>query len=86
MVEHGERIARTETRLDGIVDDIREIKETLKGHVQKTDERLTKIENALSEARGGWRTIVWLGGISATIGAGFGAFMAKLSPLSRYIG
>jgi hypothetical protein len=86
MVEHVERLAITETRVNHMADDIREIKDTLKGHVQKTDERLTKIENALSEARGGWRTIVWLGGISATIGAGFGAFMAKLAPLSRYIG
>lgn len=86
MVEHGERIARTETRLEAIVDDIREIKEALKVHTASVDARLTKIESTLSEARGGWRVIMWIGGAGAALGTAFGAALVKLTPLSRFIG
>lgn len=30
--------------------------------------KLDEVSATLAEARGGWRTLVWLGGLSATVG------------------
>jgi hypothetical protein len=90
MVEHGERIARTETRLEAIVDDIREIKEALKAHTASVDARLSKIETTLSERKGGWAVVLWLGGggvaLGTALGGAFTYMLGKMAPLSRFLG
>jgi len=86
MIEYGERIARTETRLEGIVDDIREIKEVIKEHAASVDARLSKIETTLSEAKGGWRVIVWIGGAGGGVGSAVTAWLLKATPLARFFG
>ena len=50
-------IAVLETRLDAI-----EAKQKV------IDEKLDAVLDKLSEARGGWRTLMWLGGAAATLG------------------
>jgi hypothetical protein len=35
----------------------------------KMDERLEAMEQQLAEARGGWRTLMWLGGAAAGLGS-----------------
>lgn len=37
--------------------------------LEKMDERMEAMETQLAEARGGWRTLVWLGGAAASMGA-----------------
>ena len=37
--------------------------------VKDMNDRLDIISVTLSEARGGWRTLMWLSGISGTVGA-----------------
>lgn len=34
------------------------------------DQKLDLVLDKLAEARGGWRTLMWLGGASSTLGAG----------------
>jgi hypothetical protein len=37
--------------------------------LMKMDERLEVMERQLAEAKGGWRTLMWLGGAAAGLGS-----------------
>lgn len=59
------QIARLEERISTIDRDMRAQTEKLEAMQQQ----LTQVLEALSEAKGGWRTLMWLGGAAATFGA-----------------
>ena len=47
------------------------------------DERLKKIEGILTEAKGGWRMLVFIGGTAAALGAVLGKAVGWLMALPR---
>ncbi len=59
------QIARLEERISTIDRDMRAQTEKL----ESMQKQLTQVLEALSEAKGGWRTLMWLGGAAATFGA-----------------
>ncbi|HTH96283.1 MAG TPA: hypothetical protein VL574_02640 [Stellaceae bacterium] len=63
--EERDRLTRNEVRIDVVCADVAEIKLT----IGEANTRLRSIEQTLSEAQGGWRTIMLLGGVGATLGA-----------------
>lgn len=62
------QIARLEERLNTVVRDMESQNEQIAAIRGQLDQVLT----ALGEARGGWKTLMWLGGAAAT----FGGFMS----------
>jgi len=58
------QIARLEERIATIDRDMRLQTERL----ELMQAQLAQVLNALSEAKGGWRTLMWLGGASAAMG------------------
>jgi hypothetical protein len=60
-----ERLARLEARMDGVYDDVKEMREDVRA-----------IRDTLTEARGGWKTLLLVGGAAGT----FGALAAKILP------
>lgn len=44
-------------------------------------EQMAQVLQALSEAKGGWRTLLWLGGAVATGGAGIGWALSHIKVL-----
>jgi hypothetical protein len=65
-------IARLEGRVEALEGVIRRQADQIKDLANKLDEVL----NTLHEAKGGWRALMWLGGVSATVG-GFVAWAAN---------
>jgi prefoldin subunit 5 len=59
LAEHGADIRHLQSDMDKMVKDMDEIKETIK-----------EISKTLSEAKGGWRMFMMIGGVGATVGAG----------------
>lgn len=55
---HEAEIESLQRQLSSMESELREVKECLQS-----------IRETLSEAKGGWKTLVWLSGISATAGA-----------------
>lgn len=49
-------------------DRLLELLEKLTTKLDAFESRFDRIEDQLSQARGGWRTLMWLGGASASIG------------------
>ncbi len=47
------------------------------------DARLKRIESILTEAKGGWRMLVFIGGLSATLGAIAGKIAAWIMAVPR---
>ena len=41
----------------------------LETRIKTVDGKLDEVLSKLSEAKGGWRTLMWLGGAGATVGA-----------------
>lgn len=62
---HGSRLERLEDDLDNIRDDLRAINKSLQD-----------IRDVLMQAKGGWKTLVMVGGIGGAVGA----FLAKVLP------
>ena len=58
-------LGRAEGRLSALETNIREIKESQEAQ----GERLGNIERMLSEAKGGWKAFLMVGGIAGTMGA-----------------
>jgi len=59
------QIARLEERIATIDRDMR----AQTDKIESMQQQLTQVLEALSEAKGGWRTLMWLGGAAATFGA-----------------
>lgn len=58
-------LGRLEAKVEGVVTDVSEMRADIKA-----------IRETLAEARGGWRTLAWVSGASAS----FGALVVKLFP------
>lgn len=57
-------------RLEAQFSFMRATLEKLDERMELMDARMEAMERQLAEARGGWRTLVWLGGAAASLGAG----------------
>lgn len=55
-------------RLEGAVSALKTELDGLKVKQSQMDEKLDLVLDKLSEAKGGWRTLMWLGGAAATAG------------------
>jgi len=60
LATHASDIAHLQSDMDKMAVDIEEIKKTL-----------ASISSTLSEAKGGWRVLMLVGGASGALGAGF---------------
>jgi hypothetical protein len=60
LATHASDIAHLQSDMDKMAADVEEIKKTL-----------ASINNTLSEAKGGWRVLMLVGGASGALGAGF---------------
>ena len=60
LATHASDIAHLQSDMDKMAVDIEEIKKTL-----------ASINSTLSEAKGGWRVLMLVGGASGALGAGF---------------
>jgi predicted ATP-grasp superfamily ATP-dependent carboligase len=58
LAEHGADIRHLQLDMDKMVKDMDEIKESIR-----------EISKTLSEAKGGWRMFMMIGGVGATVGA-----------------
>lgn len=53
--------------------------ETLKKSVTEIAADVKAIRSKMDEATGGWKTVIWLAGISGAIGGAIGWFMSLIS-------
>ena len=60
LATHASNIAHLQSDMDKMAADIEEIKKTL-----------ASINSTLSEAKGGWKVLMLVGGASGALGAGF---------------
>ncbi len=74
LVEAQISIARLEESFEAMSREMGEMKQAHRGLNEKMDLVLT----TLSEARGGWRTLVWIGTSCATLGAGLAWVVEQL--------
>lgn len=65
-MEH--EIARDLGKHDAQIDALNDRVDMLHQDLQKVMEKLSSIENTLSEAKGGWRTLMFVAGMSAAVG------------------
>jgi hypothetical protein len=75
-LDERDRLTRNEVRIEVVCADVAEIKRAL----GESNARLRSIEQTLSEARGGWRAMMLLGGVAASLGAGFTHFLSIFWP------
>lgn len=57
-------------RLEGAVSALKTELDSVKTKQTLMDAKLDLVLDKLSEAKGGWRALMWLGGAGATLGAG----------------
>lgn len=67
-----DQITRDSLQIARLEEQFSSMRETL----EKMSARMEAMERQLSEARGGWRTLVWLGGAAASLG-GCAAWIAS---------
>lgn len=61
--------ARDFGRLEGEVQALRDMITAQNLTLASLQKELASVNQMLSEARGGWKTLLWLGGASATMGS-----------------
>lgn len=71
-------LGRHDAQIEALERDVKYMREEM--HAMRTEfsEQLKAINTTLSEARGGWKTLMLVGGISATIGAAAAKLISKL--------
>ena len=67
-------LGKHDAQIDALDKDLREMKEDMR----RIFEKLEAINSTLSEAKGGWKTLMWVAGASAALGG----FVVKLISLS----
>lgn len=75
LVEAQVNIGRLEAEVAHLTKTVEELKA---GNI-KMAATLVDIQRTLSEARGGWRTLMWVGGAAATAGSLITWFLAHMS-------
>lgn len=63
-------------RLEGAVDQLKTELNGVKQQQATMDEKLDRVLDKLSEAKGGWKLLMALGGAAATLGAGLSWFFS----------
>lgn len=63
-----EEIHRDLGKHDAQIEALKEQVNHLHEDMKQVMEQLSGIQQTLSEAKGGWRTLLWISGLSATIG------------------
>jgi hypothetical protein len=63
-----EEIHRDLGKHDAQIEALKEQVNHLHEDMKQVMEQLSSIQQTLSEAKGGWRTLLWISGLSATIG------------------
>ena len=66
-------------RLQAHVSELREHKDRTIGTLERIDKSLQAIEVQLAEARGGWKTLLLVGGAAGAIGSGLTTFAVWFS-------
>lgn len=56
------------SRLESEVSHLTQIVAELKASNRAMNDKLDQIQRTLSEARGGWQTMMWMGGAAASVG------------------
>lgn len=56
-------------RLEGEVKALARTVDQLSEKLEETNRHVSAIGSTLAEAKGGWRTLVWLAGVSSSVGA-----------------
>lgn len=62
-------LGKHDAQIEALERDVKRMREEMHEMRKEFSEQLTQINVTLSEARGGWRTLMLVGGVSATIGA-----------------
>lgn len=66
-----------DARLDALEKDI----QGLRDDMRRVFEKLDNINTTLSEAKGGWRTLMWVGGAGGLVGASIAGALSWFSNL-----
>ncbi len=69
-------------RHDAQIEALQEQVKQLHADMQRMNDTLTQISATLSEAKGGWKTLMLVGGIAATVGALFSKLVAWFHQLN----
>lgn len=67
-------LGKHDAQIDALERDVKRLSDEMSEMRKEFTEQLSKINETLSEAKGGWRTLMWVGGAGAT----FGIAIAKL--------
>ena len=67
-------------RLEGEVKALARTVDQLSGKLEETNRHVSAINSTLAEAKGGWRTLIWLAGVSGSVGAAL-SYLASLLTL-----
>lgn len=72
----GERLARIEVGLDGLLARIKRLDENLRSHMKAEEKtvaditiELHSLRDEIMLARGGWKVLMWAGGVLAALAA-----------------
>jgi len=76
-VELHTQIGRHDAQIDALERDLKNLREDIK----EMNQTLHAIHTTLSQAKGGWKVLMLVGGAAATIGA----LVAKLATWSQYL-
>ncbi len=69
-------------RLEGEVKALARTVDQLSEKLEETNRHVSAINSTLAEAKGGWRTLVWLAGVSGSVGAGL-SYVTSLFTLKQ---
>lgn len=62
-------VQRVIGRLEAQVTALTNLVAALTAKMERVENKLDDVEKTLSEARGGWRVLMWVGGASGSVGA-----------------
>ena len=68
-------LGRHDAQIEGLQQQVKQLHRDM----QAMNETLVEINRTLSEARGGWKTLMLVGGIAAAVGASFAKLAAWLN-------
>lgn len=76
-------IGRHDAQIEALERDVKRMREEMHEMRIEFASELRKINETLSEARGGWRTLMLVGGVSATVGAAVAKVVTWLNVIPK---
>lgn len=73
------QIGRHDAQIEALERDIKHLRED----IRQMNDTLTAISHTLSEAKGGWKTLMLVGGVAATVGAGAAKVVSWISVVPK---